>query len=81
MTEQQHHHLLELTPTRRPFHNRGLECQSSKSRDTWNEKQIGRGVQNEAEQRLTDLSRKHAGYSKLPFPTTQEMILQMNITR
>ena len=73
--------LLELIPKRCPFHNRGLECKSRKSRDTWNKKQIWRGVQNEAEQRLTDLSRKHAGYSKLPFLTTQEMILQMNITR
>ena len=79
VTEQQH--LLELTSKRCSFHNRGLECKSRKSRDTWNKKQIWRGVQNEAEQRLTDLSRKHAGYSKLPFLTTQEMILQMNITR
>ena len=79
VTEQQH--LLELTPKRCPFHNRGLECKSRKSRDTWNKKQIWRGVQNEAEQRLTDLLRKHAGYSKLPFPKNQEMILQMNITR
>ena len=79
VTEQQH--LLELTPKRCPFHNRGLECKSRKSRDTWNKKQIWRGVQNEAEQRLTDLLRKPAGYSKLPFPKNQEMILQMNITR
>ena len=79
VTEQQH--LLELTPQRCPFHNRGLECKSRKSRDTGNKKQIWRGVQNEAEQRLTDLLRKHAGYSKLPFPKNQEMILQMNITR
>ena len=79
VTEQQH--LLELTPQRCPFRNRGLECKSRKSRDTWNKKQIWRGVQNEAEQRLTDLLRKHAGYSKLPFPKNQEMILQMNITR
>ena len=74
-------HLLELTPKKDVlFIKRGLECKSRKSRDTWNKKQIWRGVQNEAEQRLTDLSRKHAGYSKLPFLTTQEMILQMNIT-
>ena len=42
VTEQQH--LLELTPKRCPFHNRGLECKSRKSRDTWNKKQIWRGV-------------------------------------
>ena len=29
--------LLELTPPKRcPFHYRGLECKSRKSRDTWN---------------------------------------------
>ena len=30
------HDLLELTPKkRRPFHYRGLECKSRKSRNTW----------------------------------------------
>ena len=38
--------LLELTPLRtntqkrRPFHYRGLECKSRKSRNTWNNRQI-----------------------------------------
>ena len=33
--------LLELTPQKRcPFHYRGLECKSRKSRNTWNNKQI-----------------------------------------
>ena len=33
--------LLELTPQKRcPFHYRGLECKSRKSRDTWSNKQI-----------------------------------------
>ena len=33
--------LLELTPKKRcPFHHRGLECKSRKSRDTWNSRQI-----------------------------------------
>ena len=36
--------LLELTPKtnkqRCPFHHRGLECKSRKSRDTWSNKQI-----------------------------------------
>ena len=33
--------LLELTPKNRcPFHHRGLECKSKKSRDTWNNRQV-----------------------------------------
>ena len=33
--------LLELTPKKRcPFHYRGLECKSRKSRNTWNNRQI-----------------------------------------
>ena len=45
VTEQQH--LLELTSKRCSFHNRGLECKSRKSRDTWNSGQFGLGVRNE----------------------------------
>ena len=33
-------------------YERGLECESRKSRDTWSNRQIGLGVQNEARQRL-----------------------------
>ena len=33
--------LLELTPKKRcPFHSRGLECKSRKSRNTWGNRQI-----------------------------------------
>ena len=33
--------LLELTPKKRcPFHHRGLECKSRKSRNTWSNRQI-----------------------------------------
>ena len=33
--------LVELTPKNRcPFHYRGLECKSRKSRNTWNNRQI-----------------------------------------
>ena len=33
--------LLELTPRKRyPFHHRGLERKSRKSRDTWNNRQL-----------------------------------------
>ena len=39
------------------------------------------GVQNEAGQRLTVVSREHAGHSKHPFPITQETTLHMDVTR
>ena len=41
--------LLELTPPKRcPFHYRGLEWKSRKSRNTWSNRQFGLGVQNES---------------------------------
>ena len=41
--------LLELTPKKRcPFHYRGLECKSKKSRNTGVTGKFGLGVQNEA---------------------------------
>ena len=37
-------YLLELTPKKKkkrcPFHHRGLECKSGKSRDTWSKRQV-----------------------------------------
>ena len=42
---------------------------------------FGLGVQNEAGQRPTVLSKEHAAHSKHAFPTTQEMILHMDIIR
>ena len=76
-------HLLELTLKKRhPFHHRGLECKSRKSRNTWNNRQVwpwstkwSRAKANKV------LSREHTGHSKHPFPTTQEMILHMHITK
>ena len=32
--------LLELTPKKCPFHYKGLECKSRKSRDTWNNRKV-----------------------------------------
>ena len=49
--------LLGLTYThtqRYPFYHRGLECKRRKSRDTWGNRQVGLGAQNEAGQRLTE---------------------------
>ena len=71
-----------LTQKRCPFHYRGLECKSRKSRNTWNNKQIWPWS--------TELSRakanrvlpiEHTGYNKHPLPTTQETTLHMDITR
>ena len=42
---------------------------------------FGLGVQNEAGQRLTVLTRECTGHSKHPLPTTQGKILYMDITR
>ena len=64
-----------------PFHYRGLECKSRKSRATWSDRQIGLGVQNEAGQRLKVLPREHTGYGKHHLVTTQEKSLHMDITR
>ena len=53
--------LLELTPKKRcPFHYRELECKSTKSRNTWSNKQFGLGIRNEAGQRLIELCQENA---------------------
>ena len=53
--------LLELTPKKRcPFHYRGIECKSKKSRNTWSNGKFGLGVLNEAGQRLTEFCQKNA---------------------
>ena len=66
--------LLELTPKKRcPFHYRGLECKSRKSRNTWHNRQVwpwnmewSRAKTNRV------LPRKCTGHSKHLLPTTQE---------
>ena len=70
------------TPKRCPFHYRGLECKSRKSRNTWSNRQIwpwstewNRAKVNRV------LPRECTGHSKHPLPTTQEKILHMDITR
>ena len=76
--------LLELTNTQKrcPFHYRGLECKSWKSRNTWSNRQIwpwnaewSRAKTNRV------LPIKCTGHSKHPLPTTQEKTLHMDITR
>ena len=70
------------TQKRCPFHYRGLECKSRKSRNTWSNRQIwpwnaewSRAKTNRV------LPRKCTGHSKHPLPTTQEKTLHMDITR
>ena len=74
---------LELTPQKRcPFHYRGLECKSRKSRNTWSNRQIWpwSAEWNRAKTNRV-LPRKCTGHSKHPLPTTQEKTLHMDITR
>ena len=70
------------TQKRCPFHYRGLECKSRKSRDTWSNRQIwpwstewSRAKANRV------LPRERTAHSKHPLPTTQEKTLHMDITR
>ena len=75
--------LLELTCQKRcPFHYRGLECKSRKSRDTWSNSQVwpwstewSRAKANRV------LPRECISHSKHSLPTTQEKTLHMDITR
>ena len=70
--------LTELTP----FHHRGLECKSRKSRDTWSNRQIWPWSTKRSRSKANRvLPRECTGHSKYPFPTTQEMTLHMDIIR
>ena len=75
--------LLELTLKKRcPFHYRGLECKSRKSRNTWSNRQIWPwNMEWSRAKANTVLPREHTGHSKHPLPTTQEETLYMDITR
>ena len=42
-----------------PFHHRGLECKSRKSRDTWITGKFGLGVQSETGHRLIDFCQEN----------------------
>ena len=72
--------LLELK--RCPFHYRGLERKSRKSRNTWSNRQIspwGTAWSRAKANRV--LPRECTGHSKHPLPTTQEKTLHMDFTR
>ena len=70
------------TQKRYPFHYRGLECKSRKSRNTWSNRQIWHWSTEWSMAKANRvLPRERTGQSKHPFPTTQEKILHMGITR
>ena len=65
-----------------PFHYRGLECKSRKSRNTWSNRQIWPWSTEWSRVKANRvLPRERTGHSKHPLPTTQEKTLQMEISR
>ena len=78
--------LLEVTPKKKkkrcPFHHKGLECKSRKSRETWSNRQ-GRSWNTKWIRTKANrvLPRECAGHSKHPLHTAQETTLHMDITR
>ena len=75
--------LLELTPRKRcPFHYRGLECKSRKSKYTWSNRKIWPWSTEWSRAKTNRiLPRECTGHSKHPLPTTQKNTLQMDIIR
>ena len=65
-----------------PFHHRELECESRKSRDSCNNRQVWSWSTKWSRAETNGvLSRENAGHSKHRFPTTQEMTLHMSIIK
>ena len=52
------------TKKRCPFHHRGLECKSRKSRDTWSNRPVWPWSTEWSRAKLTILLREHTGHSK-----------------
>ena len=64
------------------LHNRGSECKSRKSRDTWSNRQIWLWSAKQSREKTERvLPRERTGHSKQTLPTTQEKTLHMDITR
>ena len=64
-----------------PFHHRGLQWRSRKSRETWSNRQVWPWSTKWSRAKANGvLPREHAGHTKHPLPTTQEMTLPMDIT-
>ena len=73
-------HFHELTP-KCPFHHRGVECKSRKSRDTWSKRQVWPWTKWSMTKANRVLSREHTGHSKHSLPAAQETTLHVDITR
>ena len=75
--------LLELTPKKRcPFHYRGLEYKSRKSRNTWSNRQIWPWITEWSRAKANRiLLKERTGHSKHSLLTTQEKTLHVDITR
>ena len=70
------------TQKRCPFHYRGLECKSRKSRNIWSNRQIWPWSTEWSRAKANrDLPREHTDHCKHPLLTTQEKTLHMDITR
>ena len=70
------------TQKRCPFHYRGLESKSRKSRNTWSNRQIWPWSMEWSRAKANrGLPRDCTGHSKHPLPTTKEKTLYMDITR
>ena len=70
------------TQKRCPFHYRGLECKSRKSRNTWSNRQIWLLNMEWSKAKVNRvLPRERTGHSKHPLPTIQEKTLHMDFTR
>ena len=76
--------ILVLTPKKKkrcPFHYRGLECKSRKSRNTWSNRQIWPWSMEWSRAKANRvLPRDCTGHNKHTLPTTRDMILHMDIT-
>ena len=70
------------TQKRCPFHYRGLECKSRKSRNTWINRQIWPWNKEWSTSKTNRvLPRENTGHNKHLLTTTQEKTLHMDITR
>ena len=70
------------TKKRCPFHHRGLECKSRKSRDTWSNRQVWSWSTKWSRAKANRvLPRECTGHNKHLLPTAQEKTLHMDITR
>ena len=70
------------TQKRCPLHYRGPEWESSKSRNTWNNRQIWPWSTKQSSSKANRvLPTECTGHSKQPLPTTEEKNLHMDITK